>query len=125
MSRNFTVDDFIVPVKNAELSGTVRPVHVDNDKQVVVVYDRNRGAFFAVPFTHSFGNPKVSRDDVDVPLVGRDYYPLFVENIFENVPEVMEFFNKKIDERFGNSKSPYIYNWKSQLEEKSDGKKES
>lgn len=124
MSRKFSVDDFIEVVKGTEISGATRPIYVDNEKQIVILYDRSRGAFFAVPFTHSVDNPKVPKKCVDYPLVGRDYYPLFVENIFDNVPEIMEFFNRKLEERYCNSDSPYIHGWKSQTGKNNDEKKE-
>lgn len=117
MSRKFSVDDFIEVVKGTGISGTVRPVYVDNEKQIVIAYDRNRGAFFAVPFTHSLEQGFDVRG-MDTPLVGEDYYPLFVENIFDNVPEIMEFFNRKLEERYCDSKSPYIHGWKSQTGKK-------
>ena len=118
MSKNFSVDDFIEVVKGTEISGAPRPIYVDNEKQIVILYDRSRGAFFAVPFSHALDNPIASRRGDDFPLVGCNYYPLFVENIFDNVPEIMEFFNRELEERYCDSDSPYINGWKSQTGKK-------
>ena len=124
MSRKFSVDDFIEVVKNTGISGTARPVYVDNEKQIVILYDKNRGALFAVPFSHAVDNPSATKWVDDFPLVGNSYCPLFVENIFDNVPEVMEFFNRKLEEKYRDSNSPYIHGWKSQTGKNNDGKKE-
>lgn len=124
MSRKFSVDDFIEVVKGTEISGAPRPIYVDNEKQIVILYDRSRGAFFAVPFFHSLVASKLSERG-DAPIVCGDYYPLFVENIFENVPEVMEFFNRKLEEKYSDSGLSYLLKLKSQIEENVDEKKES
>ncbi len=124
MSKNFSVDDFIEVVKGTEISGAPRPVYVDNEKQIAILYDRNRGVLFAVPFSHAVDNPSATKWVDDFPLVGNSYCPLFVENIFDNVPEVMEFFNQKLEEKYRDSKSPYVNGWKSQTGKNNDEKKE-
>lgn len=125
MSRKFSVDDFIERVNITGISGTVRPVYVDNEKQIVIAYDRTKGVFFAMPFFHSLGATSKLSERGDAPIVCGDYYPLFVENIFENVPEVMEFFNRKLEEKYCDSGLSYLLKLKSQNEENADEKKES
>lgn len=101
MIKNFTVDDFIMCGNVAGIPGMARPVYVDNEKQIVIAYDRNKGVFFAIPFLHSVDVRQSEK--CDTPIICDGYYSLFVENIFNNVPEVMEFFNYKLEEKFNDS----------------------